>query len=213
MPDRRRLTQEERTGAARTALLDATMAVLAEEGYRRTTFSRIQDAAGISRGLVSYHFGSKLALIESVIHRVRDRYQADAAVRASLDLDGFDGLRNTVETYLERFGKDPRPAKVMLVLGVESIGEDPSLRLAMQQRFAEMREELGGFITKGLRDGTIRPDVEPDGTAAMLQGMIRGITLQYLVDPGGFDLAAARRAGLAAIDALAAPGADGNSAS
>src|SRR4051794_28155419 len=117
----RTLTQEERSGAARRAIIDAAVTVLAEEGYRRTTFTRIQEVSGVSRGLISYHFGSKVKLIEAVITSVRDVYTAEAIDDPAVSGgSGLGAVLGMVDSYLRRLEANPRPATLMLVLAMSA---------------------------------------------------------------------------------------------
>lgn len=200
MAGRERLTQGERTEASKRVLLDATMRVLAEEGYRNTTVARIQDVAGVSRGLVGYHFGSKHGLMEAVITAIRDSYISQVLdAQRQQDLPGLDAIVLMIDSYLSRLGQNPTPAKVMLVLSLESVGELPELRGAMRTRLAEMRQEFAEWLVRGVDDRTVHPDVDPAATAAYLEGVLRGITLQFLIDPDGFDLDDARQAAITSI--------------
>lgn len=61
-----RRTQEERRNATRGALLDATIAVLVEQGYRGTTTLAVERRAGVSRGARIHHFANKAALLAAV---------------------------------------------------------------------------------------------------------------------------------------------------
>lgn len=197
MAGRQRLTQGERTEASRQTLVDATMRVLAKEGYRNATVARIQDVAGVSRGLVGYHFGSKLGLMEAVITAIRDSYVSQALAGQD-DLSGLDAIVLMIDAYLTRLAQNPTPAKVVLVLAMESVGELPEIRDAMRSRLAEMRAEFTDWLQRGIQDKTVRADVDPPATAVYLEGVLRGVTLQFLVDPDGFDLNAARQATITA---------------
>ena len=55
------------TGAARRAqIIEATISVIAEQGYERATFARIAERAGISSTrLISYHFAGKTDLMNA----------------------------------------------------------------------------------------------------------------------------------------------------
>ncbi|WP_146778769.1 TetR/AcrR family transcriptional regulator [Actinomadura craniellae] len=199
-------TQEERTEASRRRIIEAALKVLAEEGYRNMTVARIQEVAGLSRGLVGYHFGSKQGLLEALIDSIRQDY-ADEVVKEldAGDPAGLDAILEMIDSYLTRLGGRPNRNTVLLVLMVESISELPELRTAVQSLNAVLRRRFGGWLTRGVEDGTVRPDVDPAVEAGLLQGLIRGITLQWLVDPDGFDLVAARRGALAMVRRSLAP--------
>ncbi|QKG21381.1 TetR/AcrR family transcriptional regulator [Actinomadura verrucosospora] len=195
----RQLTQGERSDASKRALVDATMRIIADEGYRSTTVARIQEEAGVSRGLVGYHFGSKQGLMEAVLTTIRDSYVSQVLRRKEQDLPGLEAIELMLDSYLSRLGRDPVPAKVVLVLALESVGDLAELRQAMATRLAEMRAEFEEWIVRGIEDGTVRADADPAGTAVYLGGILRGITLQFLVDPDGFDLDEARRAAVSSV--------------
>lgn len=192
------LTQEERTDAARRALIGAAMTILADEGYRRLTFTRIGEVAGLSRGLVNYHFGSKTALVEGVIDSIRQHYHS-----ARQDFrTGHEAVRGMAETYLDRFRSDPRPAKVMLVLGTDSIGEEGPITAAVRETYQSFRDDLRTYIEQGVSDGSIRPDIDEDAHATVIEAVLRGVVLQYLVDPDHVDLDAVAAATLETVDTL-----------
>ena len=200
MAELRTLTQEERSEAARRAIIDAAVSLLADEGYRRTTFTRIQEVAGISRGLISYHFGTKAKLIETVIASVRDTYNAEAISASALDdLSGLDAVLEMVGSYLQRLTANAGPANVMLVLATSADAEEPEVRAAVRRRFAEMRAELRGWIERGVLDGSVDPTIDPDACAGVVEGIVRGIALQYVVDRQEFDVAKSRHAALAMV--------------
>lgn len=193
-------TQPERTEASRGALIEATIALLAEEGYRAATVARIQEASGLSRGLVGYHFGSKARLMEAVVEHIRVGYREQTAADAGrVTLSGLDQVLGLFEAYLTRLGANPNPAKVMLVLATESAVGAPDVRRAVQDAYAVVRDNFAQMLAAGIADGTVRDDLDPRAHAGVLQGMLRGIVLQYLLDPDGFDLGSTRNAALAAL--------------
>ncbi len=61
--EKTRRTQAERRAATRTALLDAAVDCLAEEGYAKTTTRRIAERAGVTPGALQHHFASRAQLL------------------------------------------------------------------------------------------------------------------------------------------------------
>ncbi|MGJ0119493.1 TetR family transcriptional regulator [Williamsia sp. MIQD14] len=51
----------------RQQLIDATIAVLAEAGVAGATFVAIAARAGVSRGVINYHFTDRAALLDAVV--------------------------------------------------------------------------------------------------------------------------------------------------
>lgn len=71
-PPRRR-SQSERSAATRQALLDATVACLVEDGYAKTTTSRVAQRAGVSRGAHLHHFQTRQALVAAAMEHLAER--------------------------------------------------------------------------------------------------------------------------------------------
>ena len=65
-----RRPQAERSQESRTRILEATIALLVEEGYARTNTLAIQARAGVSRGRLLHQFPSKEELLVAAAHRV-----------------------------------------------------------------------------------------------------------------------------------------------
>lgn len=87
-----RRTQQERTAATRTRVLEATLGSLIEHGYAATTISRVQERAGVARGTLLHHFPTRASLLVAVVEDVAARrllVLADQAERSSAgDWDG-----------------------------------------------------------------------------------------------------------------------------
>jgi AcrR family transcriptional regulator len=68
----------------RERLLDAFETLLGEGGERAATLEAVAAAAGVSKGGLLYHFGSKEALIDGVLDRLETMVAQDiAAIRSS----------------------------------------------------------------------------------------------------------------------------------
>lgn len=63
----KRRTQEERSATTRRRLIDATVECLSELGYLESTVEVVAKRAGVSRGAVQHHFGSRNDLLVAVV--------------------------------------------------------------------------------------------------------------------------------------------------
>ena len=73
----RRRTRPAR-GEGRRALLEAVVRVVARQGLDALTYRAVAQEAGVTHGLVSYHFGSRDAMIDEALH-----YAIEEATRES----------------------------------------------------------------------------------------------------------------------------------
>jgi AcrR family transcriptional regulator len=90
-----RRTQEERRNTMRGVLLEATIAVLVEQGYRGTTTLAVERRAGVSRGARIHHFSNKAALLAGVADYLYDQLSDFYA-------EAFDGLQRRHESDFDR---------------------------------------------------------------------------------------------------------------
>ena len=183
------LSQEERTRRSRGAILDAALRIVGEEGYRAMTTTRIEEVAGVSRGLVGYHFGSMRGLTEAVIHHVGDRFVEDIlTLQVARQGTGIGGVLALIGGYLGQLGEDPRPSRAMLILIVESFAAQPDLRDTVHDLNRVLRDSLRDQLLRGQGDGSVRGDIDPTVESVLLAGILRGIAVQWLADPDGVDL-------------------------
>jgi AcrR family transcriptional regulator len=64
---------------ARDRILDALQAILVRDGMAAVTLESVAAAAGVSKGGLLYHFGSKAALIAGLIERMTAAIDAEVA--------------------------------------------------------------------------------------------------------------------------------------
>src|SRR5690242_19612161 len=82
--------------ARRTQIIGAAAAVIAEDGIGQASLARIAERAGVSKGVVSYHFGSKDELMKQVVIAV---YEAGAQAMAPA-LEAATTPREHLAAYL-----------------------------------------------------------------------------------------------------------------
>lgn len=73
-------------GARRQQLIEATIETLAEVGYARTTLTAVARRAGLSHGLVNFHFETKEKLLTETMLYLAEEYRANWS--AALDAAG-----------------------------------------------------------------------------------------------------------------------------
>ena len=79
-----KLSQEDRTRAMRTRLMEATIDSLVELGWSGTTTTVVSQRAGVSRGAQLHHFPTKQALVVGAVeHLMLMRREELAAIAES----------------------------------------------------------------------------------------------------------------------------------
>jgi AcrR family transcriptional regulator len=182
------VTQAERTARSDRALVRAAIKLIAERGYERTTLAAIGEAAGYSRGLVTQRFGSKEGLLWEVVERMLRNWGSTRLRPRVGDAVGVEALRLTIDAYLEAVAGYPDAVRALYALLFEAMGPVPALRPEFEKLHRQLRRDLVAWIEKGQSSGSVRTDVDPGAEAALFLGTIRGVTLQWLLDPVSVDI-------------------------
>ena len=183
-----RRTQAERTATAHRRMIRAAIGLIARQGYTKTTLAQVGREAGYTGGLVSHHFGSKEGLLRELVGRIAGRFYADQIRPATDKLAGLDALVATAETYLNELVVREDRMRALYVLMGEALGpvsEIDEIFVELNRGFRQSTREL---IQQGIDAGEIRGDLDPDAEAGLVIGMLRGVALQWIADPGCFDL-------------------------
>src|SRR5258706_10507536 len=95
-----RRTQAERRDESERGVVQAAMAVVAEEGVGAVPFDALGRKGGFSRGLATQRFGSKRGLIEAVISHLHERQEATRREMRIDELPGLEAVLAFVDHYL-----------------------------------------------------------------------------------------------------------------
>ena len=87
----------------RLQLIEATIASLARRGYSETTMADVADGAGLSRGIVNFHFESKEKLLVATLQFMADEYATHW--RSALQKAGDDPARQLAAVVAADFDR------------------------------------------------------------------------------------------------------------
>ncbi|KPC60218.1 TetR/AcrR family transcriptional regulator [Streptomyces chattanoogensis] len=83
--------------ARRAQIIDAAVETIAARGFAKASLAQIAERAGISKGVISYHFAGKSELIERLVEQVYEGIGAFVGAR----LDGQSGGAVWLRVYIE----------------------------------------------------------------------------------------------------------------
>lgn len=98
-----RRTQESRSAETRLRVLEATTECLVEYGYAGTTTAAVQQRAGVSRGALMHHFGSKTDLLVAAVRHLAERRGANLIEQAHALGDGEDRTSQAIDLLWDTF--------------------------------------------------------------------------------------------------------------
>ena len=170
-------------------LLDAATELIAEQGYSATTIAQIAQIACYSLGLVSQRFGSKSDLIQMLAREFQSYFAIDKLEPALKKRHGLDALIVMVETYLDAVAGSGMLGRAYYELFGESIVLVPEIHQTFVKADRNFRELLIKTIRSAIKVGEMPEEVEVNALASVVLSIIRGISMQWVLDGGSIDLA------------------------
>lgn len=174
----------ESADARRTALIEATAAVLAEQGLARTNVRAICARAGVSPGLLRHYFGGIDDLVAATYQATSDRM--DAVFASAVAAAGPDP-RTRLTAYLTASFRPPVTDPNLLGAWTAFWAlarSDARMAAIHAASYAGYRARLGDLLAAcGAADAS--------RLAIMLTAMVDGLWLELSLDPTSFGAEAA----------------------
>jgi TetR/AcrR family acrAB operon transcriptional repressor len=176
--------KDEQALATRERLIEAATQLFADRGYRDTSVQAIGAAAGISRGSIFWHFGSKEGLLLAVVERAFAEWESEVLVPDVGDAVGVEAIRRALDAHRRFLVDDSAKAiRLLFVLMFEALGPRPEHAQRFVDLHAHLRTLGGAWLAEGQKRGDVRDDVDPVAATTILVGTMGGVAYQYLLDP------------------------------
>ncbi|MCV7286567.1 TetR/AcrR family transcriptional regulator [Mycolicibacterium wolinskyi] len=162
----------------------AAAELIVEKGWEATTAAEIGRRAGYSRAMVHARYGSKDAIL--------DAFQQTYVVRLNPDPEpGATGLQQVLAHFdriQEIHAEDPSLMRAMFVSAFEAVKTTSPLRDAVRTQLSGAAVKIEAGLHHGIRDGSIRPDIDVDTARQDITSSVFGIAFQWVVLPEAHDL-------------------------
>ncbi len=174
------------TAPTRDRLIAAARACVRDRGLARTTSREITRLAGANLAAITYHFGSKDALVAAALFDELER-RVGPALRA-LDQPGVPADRmlaaiRELAAELERSQDDALVLLEALLLATR----DDGYRAEALRVYRSLNERLTNLIAELQTAGHVPSWVVPPAMASLILAVAHGIVLQTRLDPDGAD--------------------------
>ena len=167
----------------RRELVDATVTVIATHGYAGTTVARVAKQAGLSVGLMNFHFKSIDKLFDETFRLISTEYD-DVWREAMAEVAGAPPaarLRSMIEAYFDPRIFTHRKLAVWFAFWSDANLRDRyrSLVLRVERRYSHELERTVMELAK--EQGIAAAAARVMGTS--LTAMIDGLWLQFMLNP------------------------------
>ena len=152
-----------RRASAGEAILDATLALLAERGFQATTIEAIADRAGVGRNTIYRRWASKEELIADALHELTSDLDVDEV--GDLHSRLLERIRDLVRVF-----SDPLFGSILpVVLG--ELQRNPAFARVYAERVVQPRRQaLVDLLTEARERGELRRDADVEHVADLLGG-------------------------------------------
>jgi AcrR family transcriptional regulator len=171
----------ELSGDKAARIVEAMRASVAARGIAGSTFDHVAGEAGVSRGLLHYHFGTKERLLVEVVRRESDVRieRLERAIAGAADAE--DVLGALVRSFQEWLGAQPAPLMTHEMLTLAQHNDEIAAEVAELGR--RTRSHLADALERKQRTGVLSLRVEPELAAMFLFALADGVVLRRLSEP------------------------------
>jgi AcrR family transcriptional regulator len=151
-----------RVERSKAAILDATLALLAEEGVGGLTVDAVAARAGVGKATVYRHWASRAELIVDAVSSLLTDY-------AAVD---HGNLRDDLRAAYEHIGQVCSTGVLAQVLPTlaEAAGRDPELATVHRDFITRRRRHLIATLERAAARGELRPGIDPAIAADLVAG-------------------------------------------
>lgn len=161
-----RVTSTEET---RSRITEAAIRLFANHGYDGTSVREIAEAAGVTKPVLYYHFGSKERLYVAMIEECYARCRTHITRVTRRGRPFRDQLRELVAAHFAYFAREENTARMLYTVAFAPQRNSPKVDLReLEQPHLEL---LASIIRDGIQMGEVRPVPVLDA-AVLLLGML-----------------------------------------
>ncbi len=173
-------------GARRRQIVETAIETIAKQGFSQASLAEIARKAGISKGVISYHFAGKDELVEEILRSLLHQPAEFIKERVGRNETALAQLRAYIEANFE-FMESHRDNFVALVDLWGRRGSSEEENRFNADAYEPSRHYLSHILESGRERGEFR-HLPARATASLIQAAIDGVMLQWVFDEESIDL-------------------------
>jgi len=141
--------------ARRAQIVDCAIDTIAEVGFAKASVDQIAKRAGVSKGVITYHFPNKEEIVDAVIEKVVAESRTYMEPRIMAETSAAGRLRAYIESDLEFIDAHRKPLIALVEIAMSARRADGSLVIGPQS-LARRAASLEDLLRAGQRSGEFR---------------------------------------------------------
>lgn len=181
---------KEEAAQTRQELLDAALQVFSRQGYQAARLQDIARVAGVTRGAIYHHFGSKAELFNTLMDEASA--QESGAVQAAIAEGGsLDTIMARILRYSLALLEEDQRLRQVFALSQVKAWDDPELA-EVQRKRTEQTELLvnstAAIMVEGIANGQLRAGLDATTVARAFIAYQNGVATLWLSNRQAFSL-------------------------
>jgi len=161
----------------RNDIIDAAERLFFEKGYANATMDQVADAAELSKGTLYLYFKSKEDLYLAINIRgmaILEKMFRDAVAHGANGLEKVDNIGRAYYTFSRQH---PNYFEAMIYYESKNLDNtlDNDCLQSCEEQGMRTLQVVAEAVTDGIRDGSIRSDIDPLQVATILWGHTTGM--------------------------------------
>jgi AcrR family transcriptional regulator len=172
-------------------IVEAAVAVIAEQGLHNLSLSEIENKAGMKRGQLTYYFKHKedilLAVFDRVIELMYQRLgRPPGGASDEWPNSGWEATKYLLEAIVTKPPVSPE-FNCLQYTFLSQIGYREDFRRRLATLYDEWRSHMAEGFAADLAKNNGRATLPPRALATLVQAMLHGLAMQAAADPTAFD--------------------------
>lgn len=188
--------QTETAALRREQIVEAAVAIIAEQGLHRLSLSEIEQRAGMCRGQLTYYFPTKEAILLAVFDRLLQlmyeqigKPEGPSGPDCSCQQEPASGWELIQHLFRALLAKPPVGPQfhALQYTFLSQIGYRDDFRRRLATLYDEWRTHMALGLARDHDENRSSRRVSPRAMATLVQALLHGLALQATADPKAFD--------------------------
>jgi AcrR family transcriptional regulator len=187
--NRRRIVAKKRenTEVRQQQIVDAAGTLIFKYGSEHLTVKRIAAEVGISEAAIYRHFKSKKSILSFLLSHIEEVLLRDISPEsAGTEPVTLDTIEKIIRNHFSKIGMR-KGISFQVIAEIISLG-DRKLNKQASQTIDKYISRLKELLADGVRDGSVRPDIDLGASATLLFALIQGLVNIWALSEGSFKL-------------------------
>jgi TetR/AcrR family acrAB operon transcriptional repressor len=181
---------KEDTEKTRQELLRVAVKVFNDNGYARTRLEDVAAAAGVSRGAIYYHFGSKAEIFKTVVMENKDQmFTIINEIINDQSISKIQAIRSTFTEYLHRIEDDEYFRDVeTLLYKTELAGDLKDVTATFSTIMRDIFTLIKRVVSGAVKEGSLKKDLDLDSFTFAIMSYHYGLMSLWITNRDLFSI-------------------------